>query len=92
MVAWNKCTKPKKKGGLVVVNLRAQNTALLMKNLDKFYNQRLNIPWVKLVWNTYYPNGEVPHAEKEMGSFWWKDLLRLVDLFRGIAQCSVGSG
>jgi hypothetical protein len=43
MVAWRKCTRPKRKGGLGVINLRSQNTALLLKHLDKFYNRR-NIP------------------------------------------------
>ena len=39
LVAWKKCCKPKKKGGLGIINLRSQNYALLMKHLDKFYNQ-----------------------------------------------------
>jgi hypothetical protein len=39
MVAWKNCCKPKKKGGLAIINLRSQNYALLMKHLDKFYNQ-----------------------------------------------------
>jgi hypothetical protein len=65
--------------------------ALLLKHLDKFYNKR-DIPWVNLSWNTHYSNGEVPHATKDRGSFWWKDLLKLCDLFRGIATCQVGDG
>jgi hypothetical protein len=48
MVAWRKCTRPKRNGGVGVINLRSQNTALLLKNLDKFYNRR-NIPWVNLI-------------------------------------------
>jgi hypothetical protein len=48
LVAWRKCTKPKLKGGLGIINIRTQNTALLMKNLDKFYN-RDDIPWVNLI-------------------------------------------
>jgi hypothetical protein len=40
MVAWNKYTRPKRKGGLGIVNLRNQNMALLLKFLDKFYNKR----------------------------------------------------
>jgi hypothetical protein len=34
----------------------------------------------------------VPHATKDRGSFWWKDLLRLCDVYRGIARCTVGDG
>jgi hypothetical protein len=40
LVAWKKCTRPKRKGGLGVINQRSQNIALLIKNLDKFYNRR----------------------------------------------------
>jgi hypothetical protein len=38
MVAWNKCTRSKRKGGLGIINPRKQNMALL-KFLDKFYNK-----------------------------------------------------
>jgi hypothetical protein len=48
MVAWNKCTRSKMKGGLGIVNLRNQNMVLLLKFLDKFYNKR-DIPWVNLI-------------------------------------------
>jgi hypothetical protein len=64
IVAWKKCTRPKRKGGLGIVNLRSQNAALLMKHLDNFYNYK-DIPWVKLIWATYYSHGEVPHATKD---------------------------
>jgi hypothetical protein len=91
LVAWKKCTKPKRRGGLGIINLRSQNTALLLKHLDKFYNKR-DIPWVNLIWNIYYGEGEVPHATKDKGSFWWKDLVKLCDIYRGIAKCTVGDG
>jgi hypothetical protein len=51
-----------------------------------------NIPWVNLIWNSYYSNGKVPRASKEKGSFWWKDVLKLSVLFRGIASCKVEDG
>jgi hypothetical protein len=91
MIAWNKCTRPKRKGGLGIVNLRNQNMALLLKFLDKFYNKR-DIPWVNLIWNSYYANGETPHASKDKGSFWWRDILKLCDEFRAIAKCNIGNG
>jgi hypothetical protein len=43
LVAWRKCTRPKRKGGLGIINLRSQNIALLLKFLDKFYIKH-NIP------------------------------------------------
>ena len=91
LVAWKKVSRPKTKGGLGIICLRSQNVALLLKHLDKFYNKR-DIPWVNLIWSTYYANGEVPHATQEKGSFWWKDILKLCDKFRGVAACSVGDG
>jgi len=91
LVAWKKCAKPKRKGGLGIINLRSQNKALLLKHLDKFYNKK-EIPWVKLIWNAHYPIGQVPHAITDRGSFWWRDILKLCDLFRGIAECKIGDG
>jgi hypothetical protein len=91
LVAWKKCSKPKRKGGLGIINLRSQNIALLLKHLDKFYNKK-EIPWVKLVWFAHYSDGEIPHATTDKGSFWWRDILKLCDLFRGIANCRIGDG
>uniref|UniRef100_A0A0A9D5I2 Reverse transcriptase zinc-binding domain-containing protein n=1 Tax=Arundo donax TaxID=35708 RepID=A0A0A9D5I2_ARUDO len=63
----------------------------LMKHLHKFYN-KMNIPWVQLIWSTHYVNGKITHATTEKGSFWWKDIMRLSDNFRGIASCVAGDG
>jgi len=40
VVTWRKVVKPKRKGGLGVVDLEAQNETLLLKYLDKFYNRK----------------------------------------------------
>jgi hypothetical protein len=80
---------PKRKGGLGIINLRSQNNALLLKHLDKFYN-RSDVPWVKLIWNAHYSNEEVPHTTKNKDSFWWRDVLKLVDLYRGCLLQNVG--
>ena len=90
LVAWLKCCKPKK-SGLGIINLRSQNSALLLKHLDKFYNKK-EIPWVKLIWHAHYSNGDIPHASTDRGSFWWRDVLKLCDLFRGIANCKIRDG
>jgi len=90
LVAWETVMMPKEKGGLGVLNLRLHNDALLMKHLSKFYN-KANLPWVQLIWSKYYTH-KVPHAAREVGSFWWKDVLRLNIIFRGIAKCELGNG
>jgi hypothetical protein len=85
LVAWKKCTRPKMKGRLGIINLRMQNKALLLKHFDKFYNKR-DIPWVNLIWNTYYANRGIPHATKDKGSFWWRDIIQLCDEYIAIAK------
>lgn len=61
-----------------------------MKNLHKFFN-KADIPWVHLVWEKYYSNGRLPNQTKK-GSFWWKDLLKLLDKFKGMASMAVQDG
>lgn len=75
---------------LGIVDIKVQNQALLLKKLFKSYN-RFDVPWVKLVWNTYY-NQEVPHASDSRGSFWWRDILQLSDIFIGVTRIKVGDG
>jgi hypothetical protein len=60
--------RPKDQGGLGVLDLRIQNKALLIKNLHKFYNEK-DIPRVKLLWQAYYNNGQLPHLGNTKGSF-----------------------
>lgn len=54
--------RPKDKGGVGIFNLKVQNNALLLK----FYNKD-DVPWVKLIWNTYYQN-KIPCASEPCGS------------------------
>jgi hypothetical protein len=90
LVAWPVVIQPKDKGGTGIINLQLQNDALLMKHLSKFYNQE-DVPWVQLVWSKYYID-RVPHTCREMGSFWWRDVLRLNGLFRQVNRCTIGNG
>lgn len=59
MAAWSKVCRPKTQGGLGIMNINVQNKSQLLKNLHKFFN-RHDIPWVNLIWNTYYANGLLP--------------------------------
>jgi hypothetical protein len=38
--AWEMVCTSKEEGGLGIINLELQNQALLMKNLDKFFNRK----------------------------------------------------
>jgi hypothetical protein len=89
LARWDIVCKPKESGGLGIVDLQKKNEALLMKQIHKFYNKE-DIPWVKLVWNYY--QDEVPHVAKLCGSFWWKDILKLADMYREVCPIFLGSG
>jgi hypothetical protein len=67
MIAWTKICRPKDQGVLGVLQLDAQNKALMLKNLHKFYNRK-DIPWVNLIRNTYYQEGSLLGNQIE-GSF-----------------------
>jgi hypothetical protein len=90
LAAWDMVCKPKDKGGLGVLNLRIQNEGLLLKYLHKFYN-KADIPWVQLLWNTYY-NGKVPHNMKPCGSTWWRTIVNLSPIYRGISMSNINDG
>jgi hypothetical protein len=90
LAAWSMVCKPKDKGGLGIINLQLQNKALLLKHLDKFYNNA-DVPWVKLIKESYYYD-TVPHVVKLSGSFWWRGVIGLVDLWRDMTLCKVVQG
>lgn len=81
---------PKIEGGLGIINLDTQNKSLLMKNLDKFYNRK-DLPWVNLIWEKHYNNGKLPNHVRK-GSFWWKDILKLVPQFKEMLLVQVKNG
>lgn len=82
--AWRSVCLSKEEGGLGVLDLRTHNEALLLKSLRTFFN-RENLPWVSLVWDNYYKNGSLPSSTKK-GSFWWRDLLKLLDQYKELAS------
>jgi hypothetical protein len=46
---------------------------------------------VKLIWHSHY-QGKVPHAQILCGYFWWNDVIKQVDNFRGVVVFSHGRG
>lgn len=73
------------------MDLRTHNTTLLLKYVHKFYN-KMDLPWVSLTWQCLYTNGTPPHKRKGVGSFWWRDIMFLVDQFFMIVSCQVQRG
>jgi hypothetical protein len=90
LASWDMVCKPKNKGGLGIINLKIQNKCLMMKQLHKFYNN-VDLPWVKLIRNSYYYK-EVPHAVSTCGSFWWRNIMKYFDIYRQVAHCKLGNG
>ena len=43
------------------------------------------------MWSQYDP-AVPPHAQSARGSFWWKDIFKLVDTYRSITTSKVSSG
>ena len=90
LAAWDRVCRPKKCGGLGVLNLGLQNEALLLKHLFKFFN-RMNVPWVTLIWDTYY--AALPtQVMQSCGSFWWRDVMSLYTNFCKLAVPQVHAG
>ena len=89
--AWPMVCIPKCEGGLGVLNIQTQNEALLLKHLDKFFNKR-DLPWVKLIWDKHYRNDKLPNSTTPRGSFWWRDILKLLEKFKGMASVLVANG
>jgi hypothetical protein len=61
-----------------------------MKNLHKFFN-RHELPWIQLIWTKYYSNGKISGQTKK-GSFWWRDNLKLLNIYKGIAHVEARKG
>lgn len=89
LIDWDKVCQPKDKGGIGVMDIATHNKCLLMKHLHKFFNQH-DIPWVKLIWESYCPDKVVTNSPH--GSFWWRNIAKLIPEFNAMAQAKVGTG
>jgi hypothetical protein len=47
LAAWNKVQTPKSQGGMWIINMEAQSTTLLLKQLHKLFN-KVDVSWVDL--------------------------------------------
>jgi hypothetical protein len=90
LISWVSVTQRKVNGGLGVLRLETQNEALLIKFLHKFFNNN-DLPWVNLIWNNYYLSHGLPD-HRNIGSFWWKSMIKLLPNFKGLAHPVIGNG
>lgn len=63
----------------------------MMYYLWRFYTNfstKEELPWVHLIWKNYYGNRRVPVQAR----FWWKDNMKQLNCYKGIAQATVGQG
>lgn len=90
-VAWPLVCTPKCEGGLGVLNLQTQNETLLLKHLDKFIHKR-DLPWVNLILDKHYKNERLPNTATPKGSLWWRDVLKLLEKYKGMASVLVSDG
>lgn len=90
MVAWKVVSQPKSNGGLGVIDLAVQNDSLLLLSLRKFFNWQ-DIPWLHLIWQSYYRNSSIPTKRKKC-SFWWRTMLSLLDTYKAIATVEMKHG
>jgi len=45
-----------------------------------------------LVWEIYYSNGRLPGTANNKGSFLWREVMKQLDKFKGIAKTDLNDG
>jgi hypothetical protein len=91
-VAWQAVCVPKKLGGLGVISLPSQNSALLAKFLTKIHSDS-SAPWASWFrrmygWNGSRDLGDRHHLDTPI----WKDIVTGLPAFRSISKVTLGNG
>ena len=81
---WDLVCRPKDQGGLGIINLHTHNICLLHKMILKFIND-MDLPWARLIWELYYPNG-LSALQTSRCSFWWRDCLKFLPMYKDKAS------
>lgn len=82
--------RPKKNGGLDILNLHNQIKSFLPKMFHKFINHH-DIPWVHLMREAYYHHGGTNTAIQAC-SLCWRDCLKLMPTYKNLHICKVHNG
>ncbi|OAY83008.1 LINE-1 retrotransposable element ORF2 protein [Ananas comosus] len=92
LAKWEHICRPKKAGGIGIRDLRAANTAQLLKGLWNFYYSR-NLPWVKLLRQKHYIYNAADQISIPTGSCpIWKGMLKIAAPFPISVDFSLGDG
>jgi hypothetical protein len=91
-VAWTDVCAPKNLGGMGVLSIQAQNSALLTKFLTKLHSDS-SAPWAcwfrrQYGWNGHHDMGDKHYLDTPI----WKDILAGIDKFRAISTVTIGNG
>lgn len=60
-------------------------------NDKPWYFNNKDIPWVSLIWEKHYSNGKLSNNTRK-GSFWWRDILKLLEVFKSFSIVQVQNG
>jgi hypothetical protein len=91
-VAWEDVCVPKKFGGLGVISLPAQNSALLSNILTKIHSGS-SAPWVSWFRRMYGWNGDRDLGDRHhLDTPVWKDIIAGLPPFRSVSKVLLGDG
>ncbi|KAJ4749319.1 RNA-directed DNA polymerase (reverse transcriptase)-related family protein [Rhynchospora pubera] len=92
LLAWDRVCLPKHLGGMGVLNLKILNTSLLLKWLWRLFVLP-NSQWSTLTRSMFASRVLTsPLSWTARGSFFWKDLLTLRNIFSILTRFDLGSG
>lgn len=91
-VAWHEVCTPKNLGGLGVLSIAAQNSAILSKFLSKLHSDS-SAPWAcwfrrRYGWSAAHDMGDRHYLDTPV----WKDIVAGLESFRSISKVTVGDG
>jgi hypothetical protein len=91
MIKWPAVCRPKKFGGLGIVNTQVFNVCLMTKWIWKLYNHK-NCLWVRLLTAKYMRDEDFFKSKGTQGSQFWKSLHKVKHMFKWGAVHKVGNG
>jgi hypothetical protein len=92
LVKWKIMCRPKNLGGLGILNTSVMNKCLILKWWRRIMTSGPGTLWFLLLKAKYFPLGGPLFASASHGSQFWKDLVKVRDVFREHVKFFVGNG